>query len=196
VHIFSRGSHFADEPPDLSAPGAIRVGGIHRVSETQHPPFEICPKPLLKSTRAVSRDVRLLFPFRMVQRRSLQTPDMLASSAAFRERAGCATGVLTWHHVAPVRKELRNASNRSERESTSGRSRNYGNAHLIPIVRGIARTPASGRSLCVQLRAALRPTNIGRLLWRGSFKLVERNMVSSKAKIVSIVFRASVGAQH
>jgi hypothetical protein len=47
-----------------------------------------------------------------------------------------------WHkpHIAPTRKDLRNTQNKSEGEPTSGRSTNYGNAHLIPISRGIGRT--------------------------------------------------------
>ena len=41
--------------------------------------------------------------------------------------------------VAPVRKELRNGSSKSERESTSGRSTNYASGHLIRVFRDIGR---------------------------------------------------------
>ena len=44
-----------------------------------------------------------------------------------------------WRRNAPARKELRNGSNKSERESTSGRSTNYGSGHLIPVFRDIGR---------------------------------------------------------
>jgi hypothetical protein len=42
--------------------------------------------------------------------------------------------------IAPTRKDLRNVQNKSEGVPTSGRSTNYGSAHLIPIFRGIERT--------------------------------------------------------
>ena len=41
--------------------------------------------------------------------------------------------------IAPVRKELRNGSSKSERESTSGRSTNYASGHLIRVFRDIGR---------------------------------------------------------
>jgi hypothetical protein len=39
--------------------------------------------------------------------------------------------------VAPARDEPRTGSNNSERESTSGRSTNYGSGHLIRVFRDI-----------------------------------------------------------
>ena len=44
-----------------------------------------------------------------------------------------------WRRNAPARKELRNGSNKSEREPTSGRSTNYGSGYLIPVFRDIGR---------------------------------------------------------
>jgi hypothetical protein len=41
--------------------------------------------------------------------------------------------------VAPARDEPRTGSNNSERESTSGRSTNYGSGHLIRVFRDIGR---------------------------------------------------------
>jgi hypothetical protein len=41
--------------------------------------------------------------------------------------------------VAPARDEPRTGSNNSERESTSGRSTNYGSGHLIRVFREIGR---------------------------------------------------------
>jgi len=64
-------------------------------------------------------------------------------SAVSRERGACASDVLTWRHIAPIREELRNARNKSGREPTRGRSTHCGNGRLIPTFHGIARTPAS-----------------------------------------------------
>src|SRR5215813_13038707 len=47
------------------------------------------------------------------------------SFADWGEQGRCASDA-RWCRNAPVRKELRNGSNRSEREPTSGRSTNYG----------------------------------------------------------------------
>jgi hypothetical protein len=55
------------------------------------------------------------------------------------ERAGCASDA-RWRRIAPARKELRNGSNKSEREPTSGHSTNYGSAHLVPASPDIGRT--------------------------------------------------------
>src|SRR6516225_6649100 len=45
----------------------------------------------------------------------------------------CASDVRS-RGIAPARKELRNGSSKSERESTSGRSTNYGSGHLNCIL--------------------------------------------------------------
>jgi hypothetical protein len=50
----------------------------------------------------------------------------------------CASDVRS-RRIAPARKELRNGSSKSERESTSGRSTNYGSGHLIRVFRDIGR---------------------------------------------------------
>ena len=50
----------------------------------------------------------------------------------------CASDVRS-RGIAPARKELRNGSSKSERESTSGRSTNYGSGHLIRVFRDIGR---------------------------------------------------------
>jgi len=44
-----------------------------------------------------------------------------------------------WRRNAPARNELRNGSNKSEREPTSDRSTNYGSGHLIRVFRDIGR---------------------------------------------------------
>jgi hypothetical protein len=44
-----------------------------------------------------------------------------------------------WRRNAPARKELRNGSNKSEREPTSDPSTNYGSGHLIRVFRDIGR---------------------------------------------------------
>jgi len=44
-----------------------------------------------------------------------------------------------WRRNAPARKALRNGSNKSAREATSGRSTNYGSGHLIRVFRDIGR---------------------------------------------------------
>src|SRR6516165_3163783 len=50
----------------------------------------------------------------------------------------CASDVRS-RGIAPARKELRNGSSKSERESTSSRSTNYGSGHLIRVFRDIGR---------------------------------------------------------
>ena len=69
----------------------------------------------------------------------VMTPALAApnpSDSFERERSG---HVLPWSRIAPVREELRNASNKSEHEPTSNRSTNYGNGHLIRVFRDIGR---------------------------------------------------------
>jgi hypothetical protein len=55
------------------------------------------------------------------------------------ERERCASDV-RWHRIAPARKELRNGSNKSEREPTSGRSTDYGSGHPVQAFHDIGRT--------------------------------------------------------
>jgi hypothetical protein len=50
----------------------------------------------------------------------------------------CASDVRS-RGIAPARKELRNGSSKSKRESTIGRSTNYGSEHLIRVFRDIGR---------------------------------------------------------
>ena len=76
--------------------------------------------------------------------------------------------------VAPAHDEPRNGSNNSERESTSGRSTNYGSGHLIRVFRDIGRIFSllfllgHPSPICHPLRARVQPR--------------KRNMVSSRAK--------------
>jgi hypothetical protein len=86
---------------------------------------------------------------------------------------------------APAHEEPRSGSNNSERESTSGRSTNYVSGHLILVFRDIGRI----FSLLVLLS---RPLPVGHTLRGRRFKSGRRKMVSSKAKKVSIVFRAEL----
>jgi hypothetical protein len=73
--------------------------------------------------------------------------------------------------VAPAHDEPRSGSNNSERESTSGRSTNYGGGDLIRVFRDIGR-------IFSLLFLLTHPSPVGQpLRGRGS-----RNMVSSKAK--------------
>ena len=60
------------------------------------------------------------------------------SSADWGEPGGCASDV-RWRRIAPARNELHNASNKSEREPTTGRSTNYGREHLGPAFPRIGR---------------------------------------------------------
>jgi hypothetical protein len=62
-----------------------------------------------------------------------------AGFPGLRERERCASDV-RWHRIAPARKELRNGSNKSEREPTSGRSTDYGSGHPVQAFHDIGRT--------------------------------------------------------
>src|SRR5215469_8059572 len=85
--------------------------------------------------------------------------------------------------VAPACKELRSGPNKSEGEPTSARSTNYGSGLLIRVFRDIGR-------IFSLLFLLSHPSPLGQpLRGRGS-----RNMVSSKTKTVSIVFRAELTA--
>ena len=76
--------------------------------------------------------------------------------------------------VAPARDEPRTGSNNSERESTSGRSTNYGSGHLIRVFRDI------GRIFSLPFLLAY-PSPIGHPQ-RGRVQKRKRNMVSPGAK--------------
>jgi len=76
--------------------------------------------------------------------------------------------------VAPARDEPRTGSNNSERESTSGRSTNYGSGHLIRVFRDI------GRIFSLPFLLAY-PSPIGHPQ-RGRVQKRKRNMVSPRAK--------------
>src|SRR5262245_52647388 len=60
------------------------------------------------------------------------------SFADWGEQGRCASDA-RWCRNAPARRELRNGSNKSEREPTSGRSTNYESEHLIRVFRDIGR---------------------------------------------------------
>src|SRR5262249_53295803 len=76
--------------------------------------------------------------------------------------------------AAPADDEPRSGSNKSERESTSVRSTNYGSGHLIRVFRDIGR-------IFSLLFLLSHPSPIGHLL-RERVQTRKRNMVSSKAK--------------
>jgi hypothetical protein len=76
--------------------------------------------------------------------------------------------------VAPARGESRTGSNNSERESTSGRSTNYGSGYLIRVFRDI------GRIFSLPFLLS-HPSPIGDPL-RGRVQKWKRNMVSPRAK--------------
>jgi hypothetical protein len=76
--------------------------------------------------------------------------------------------------VAPARDEPRTGSNNSERESTSGRSTNYGSGYLIRVFHDI------GRIFSLPFLLA-HPSPIGHPL-RGRVQKRKRNMVSPRAK--------------
>jgi hypothetical protein len=95
------------------------------------------------------------------------------SFADWGEQGRCASDA-RWRRNAPARKELRNGSNKSEREPTSGRSTNYGSGHLIRVFRDIGR-------IFSLLFLLSHPSPIGGPAEREVQKR-KRNMVSSKAK--------------
>src|SRR5262249_61752465 len=66
------------------------------------------------------------------------TPCSQFSSADCCERRRCLPAIFGVR-VAPARDEPRSGSNNSERESTSGRSTNYGSEDLIRVFRDIGR---------------------------------------------------------
>jgi hypothetical protein len=76
--------------------------------------------------------------------------------------------------VAPARVEPRTGSNNSERDSTSGRSTNYGSGHLIRVFRDI------GRIFSLPFLLA-HPSPIGAPA-EGKVQKRKRNMVSPRAK--------------
>jgi hypothetical protein len=76
--------------------------------------------------------------------------------------------------VAPARDEPRTGSSNSERESTTGRSTNYGSGHLIRVFRDIGR-------IFSLLFLLAHPSPIGHPL-RARVQRRKRNMVSPRAK--------------
>ena len=74
----------------------------------------------------------------------------LFSSVDYCARGTCVPAIV---RVAPAHDEPRSGPNNSERESTSGRSTDYGSGHLIPVFRGIGRM----FSLLFSLSATRRP---------------------------------------
>jgi hypothetical protein len=98
-----------------------------------------------------------------------------------------------WRRIARARKELRNGSSKSECESTSVRSTNCGNGHLVQAFRGIARIPA-----CLNLAIDCDPGNrhaAPTIPWSpAGTQSVQTDcgkLISSLAKMVSIVFRGT-----
>src|SRR6516225_3797150 len=87
----------------------------------------------------------------------------------------CASDVRS-RGIAPSRKELRNGSSKSERESTSSRSTNYGSGHLIQVFRDI------GRIFSLFVLPSQPPVACWSPAVREGFKSGRRNMISSKAK--------------
>src|SRR5262249_52465421 len=104
-------------------------------------------------------------------------PDIAAwagvSSADCCETGRCAPATFGVR-AAPADDEPRSGSNKSERESTSVRSTNYGSGHLIRVFRDIGR-------IFSLLFLLSHPSPIGHLL-RERVQTRKRNMVSSKAK--------------
>jgi hypothetical protein len=87
---------------------------------------------------------------------------------------------VTWHRSSPS-----NASNKSEREATSGRSKITGAE--IPTFRGIARIPIRESSVVVRLESR----SAAMAHWSSIDRWLMANMVSSRAGIISIVFHAT-----
>src|SRR5262249_27313990 len=65
---------------------------------------------------------------------------------------GASTAPMRGQHAAPARKEPRNGSSKNERETTNGRSRNYGGEHPVRAFRGIGRNSSSLTSATISTR--------------------------------------------
>jgi hypothetical protein len=100
--------------------------------------------------------------------RSNRQPLVQLCGKLLRERKVCTSDILAF---ASSHDQPRSGPNNSERESTSGRSTNYGSGHLIRVFRDIGR-------IFSLLFLLSHPSPVGQpLRGKGS-----RNMVSSKAK--------------
>src|SRR5215831_19196695 len=140
-------------------------------------PVQGCLRAMIKITMSGALrtpDILLNLP-RPIHWSSLEHPRTESANAVsfadWGEQGRCASDA-RWRRNAPARKELRNASNRSER--TSGCSTNYGSGHLIPIFRDIGR-------IFSLLFLLSHPCPLVTPL-RGRVQTRKRNMVSSKAK--------------
>jgi hypothetical protein len=109
----------------------------------------------------------------------------LASSADCYER-GRSVPAIFGLRVAPAHDKLRSGPNSSERESTSARSTDYGNGHLIRVFRDIGR-------IVSLLFLLSHPSPVGHQLMK-RVQTGRPNLVSSKAKTVSFVFLAELRA--
>src|SRR5262245_3753635 len=103
--------------------------------------------------------------------RSNRQPLVQLCGKLLRERKVCTSDILAF---ASSHDQPRSGPNNSERESTSGRSPNYGSGRLIQVFRDIGRI----FSLLFLLN---HPSPIGHPT-RGRVQKRKRNMVSSKAK--------------
>src|SRR5262249_10839686 len=103
--------------------------------------------------------------------RSNRQPLVQLCGKLLRERKVCTSDILAF---ASSHDQPRSGPNNSERESTSGRSTNYGSGRLIQVFRDIGR-------IFSLLFLLTHPSPVGHPL-RGRVQKRERNMVSSKAK--------------
>jgi len=103
--------------------------------------------------------------------RSNRQPLVQLCGKLLRERKVCTSDILAF---ASSHDQPRSGPNNSERESTSGRSTNYGSGRLIQVFRDIGR-------IFSLLFLLSHPLPVGHPL-RGSVQKRERNMVSSQAK--------------
>jgi hypothetical protein len=91
------------------------------------------------SLAAISRTRGCLKLSPLAFRRTLECSVSSFSPADYCERGKCVPAMFGVG-VAPAHEELRNGSNKSESEPTSGHSTNYGSAHLVPASPDIGRT--------------------------------------------------------
>ena len=103
--------------------------------------------------------------------RSNRQPLVQLYGKLLRERKVCTSDILAF---ASSHDQPRSGPNNSERESTSGRSTNYGSGRLIQVFRDIGR-------IFSLLFLLSHPSPIGHPT-RGKVQKRKRNMVSSKAK--------------
>src|SRR5262245_5384274 len=103
--------------------------------------------------------------------RSNRQPLVQLCGKLLRERKVCTSDILAF---ASSHDQPRSGPNNSERESTSGRSTNYGSGRLIQVFRDIGR-------IFSLLFLLSHPSPIGHPT-RGKVQKRKRNMVSSKAK--------------